>query len=68
MIVNSVNKSLDLGKGFLFKVIVMVVGLEVVEECWWDYLLGVIEGNVVVSFVGKLKCKIICYVCVFMYN
>lgn len=52
MIVNSVNKILDLEKGFLFKVLLVVVGLEVVDECWWDYLLGVIEGNVVVIFVG----------------
>lgn len=68
MIVNSVNKSLDLDKGSLCKAITTAAGSKVAEECRRDHPSGVTEGNVVVSSAGKLKCKIICHACVPTYN
>ncbi|XP_052712257.1 protein mono-ADP-ribosyltransferase PARP15-like [Crassostrea angulata] len=68
MIVNSVNKTLDLGKGSLSKAIATAAGSEVAEECRRDHPSGVSEGNVVVTSAGNLKCKKICHACVPSYN
>lgn len=68
MIVNSVNKSLDLGKGSLSKAIATAAGSEVAEECRRDHPSGVSEGNVVVTSAGNLKCKKICHACIPPYN
>lgn len=64
MIVNSVNKSLDLDKGSLCKAIITAAGSKVAEECRRDHLLGVSEGNVVVTSAGNLKCEKLCHACV----
>uniref|UniRef100_A0A8W8JYQ1 Poly [ADP-ribose] polymerase n=1 Tax=Magallana gigas TaxID=29159 RepID=A0A8W8JYQ1_MAGGI len=68
MIVNSVNKTLDLEKGSLSKALSTAAGPEMAKECRRDHPSGVTEGNVVVSSAGKLKCKIICHACVPTYN
>lgn len=68
MIVNSVNKTLDLEKGSLSKALLTAAGPEVAEECRRDHPSGVTEGNVVVTSAGKLKCKTICHACVPPYN
>lgn len=64
MIVNSVNKTIDLDKGSLSKAITKAAGSKVAEECRRDYPSGVSEGNVVITSAGNLKCEKICHACV----
>lgn len=68
MIVNSVNKTLDLEKGSLSKALLAAAGSEVADECRRDHPSGVTEGNVVVTSAGQLKCKTICHACLPPYN
>ncbi|XP_052712258.1 uncharacterized protein LOC128186509 [Crassostrea angulata] len=68
MIVNSVNKTLDLSKGSLSKTVATAAGSKVAEECRRDHPSGVSEGNVVVTSAGNLKCKKICHACIPAFN
>lgn len=68
MIVNSVNKTLDLSKGSLSKTVATAAGSKVAEECQRDHPSGVSEGNVVVTSAGNLKCKKICHACIPAFN
>lgn len=64
MIVNSVDKTLNLDTGTLSKVIAAAAGQTVKDECHKNHPSGITEGSVVVTSAGNLKCKKICHSCV----
>lgn len=64
MIVNSVDKTLNLNKGSLSNGIATAAGQQIKDECQQNHPSGVTEGNIVVTSSGSLPCKKICHACV----